>query len=91
MVYQNDVRKSRYWIILYFLYFNYAANIISLLINLILIMTTSITIVGDYVNSYESWKILLPLQIIQFIIGTFYFFSDTANHILKKKLDRFYE
>lgn len=90
MVYQNYLRNSSYWIILHFLSFNNAANIVSLIINFILMMTTSITIVGDSVNSYESWRILIPLQIIQFVVGTLYFFSDSINHVLKTRLDKYY-
>jgi hypothetical protein len=33
--------------------------------------------------------VLLPLQIIQFILGTLYFFSDAINHIMKTKLDKY--
>ena len=91
MVYQNYLRNSKYDVIPGFLNLNTYATLVSVVINVILMVSTSIVIVGDYVNSFESWRILLPLQILQFVLGTLYFFSDVINCVKNKELIKYNE
>ena len=89
MVYQYKSRKGPYKIIHEFISLDIYASVLSVFINIIIMATTSINIVGDNVNSEEYYKILLPFQIVQFVLGTLFFFSDALNHIMKFKFDKY--
>lgn len=71
MVYRSSLKNSRLWRFLLAVPFNTCATVASLLINIILMVTTHLSI-GVELTTSQYAPLLFLLQIAQFLLSTIY-------------------
>jgi len=88
MIYRSSLKSSKMWRLLLTVPVNTCATVASLLINIILMLTTHISI--GYTSASSSYApLLFLLQLVQFFLGTVYCVSTLYSEVRKAMLVKF--